>query len=339
MARRGWRVSLATALGACAIPGCLLGHRLPDAASPGPPYVAPAPPPVTAASQPAAAPAPPPPPPPPPVTPPPTQTVAAAEPARLPETPAPIKPAPLPEPPPAEIRPVSTTPARAEAPVVLALRSLLDKRPPDEALAPLERYAPSERELLGDMLWLAAHVGERDLARATPRQVAATLERLEALESALRPRAALVLDKLCFCNAIDNFGSYTPLEDGHTFHAAGPGMPGERVKVYAEVRNLTSRPAGDHFETVLEGTLEIYDGRNPHPYTYDGKNFTCTSVSRSPRRDFFVNFHFDVPPALRPGSYTLWVQVKDITPNPDGSPRPPRTARRSLDFRVVGEAR
>jgi hypothetical protein len=224
--------------------------------------------------------------------------------------------------------------------VVVALRSLLDKRPAEEALAPLERYDPAERELLGDMLWLAAHLGERDLARATPRQVAAAIERLEAVEEALRSRAALVLDKLSFCSAIDNFGAFTPLEDGHTFHAAAPGCPGERVKVYAEVRNLTSWPVGDHFETVLKGTLEIYDGRHRQPvHTYDGKNFTCTSPSRTPRRDFFVNFHFDVPPQLPPGSYTLWVQVTDITPNPDGSPRPPRAARRSLDFRVVGDAR
>jgi hypothetical protein len=246
------------------------------------------------------------------------------------------------------LRPLSTAPARTEAPLVLALRSLLDKRPPEEALAPLDSYDPEERELLGDVLRLAAEVGERDLGRATPRQVAAALDHLEALEGALRPRAALVLDKLCFCSAIDNFGLYSPLEDGHAFRAAGPGNPGERVRVYAEVRNLTSRPVADHFETSLKGTLEIFPGA-PRPtrdgsgpprdlrplITYDLK--TYVDCSRSPRRDFFINFHFDVPPSLRPGSYTLWVQVKDVTPNPDGTPRPPRVVRRSLDFRVVGD--
>jgi hypothetical protein len=202
----------------------------------------------------------------------------------------------------------------------------------------LEGYDPNDRELLHDVLRLAVRLGDRDLARATPQEVAAMLTRLESLERALRPRAALAMDKLCFCSAIDNFGIYTPLEDGHAFRAAGPSQPGERVQVYAEVRNFTSRPVGDAFETVLKGTLEIHDssGTRP-PITLELK--TVTDCSRTPRRDMFVNVHFDVPPRLPPGSYTLWVQVKDITPGVDGAPRAPRVARRSLDFRVVGDVR
>jgi hypothetical protein len=221
---------------------------------------------------------------------------------------------------------------------VAALRSLLEKHPSDEVVALLESYDAGEREVLTDVLRLAVRLGDRDLARATPQDVAVILTRLESLERALRPRAPLALEKLCFCRSIDNFGIFTPLEDGHDFRAAGPNQPGERVQVYAEVRHFTSRPVGDAFETVLKGTLEIRDstGSRP-PITYDLE--PVTDRSRTPRRDFFVNFHFDVPPRLLPGSYTLWVQVKDITPASDGSAKAPRVARRSLDFRVVGDAR
>jgi hypothetical protein len=240
--------------------------------------------------------------------------------------------------PPAEIKLVATTPSRPDAPLVAALRSIVEKHPSDDAIACLEGYDACDRELLHDVLRLAVRLGDRDLGRATPKEVAAMLTRLESLERALRPRAALAMDKLCFCSDIDNFGIFTPLDDGHPFRAAGPNQPGERVQVYAEVGNFSSRPVGDVFETVLKGTLEIRDnagGRPPITIELEPR----TDRSRTPRRDMFVNVHFEVPPRLPPGLYTLWVEVKDITPATDGSARPPRVARRSLDFRVVGDAR
>jgi hypothetical protein len=106
--------------------------------------------------------------------------------------------------------------------------------------------------------------------------------------------------------------------------------------VYAEVRNFTSRPVGDHFETVLKGQLAIHDGRHEAPLITFALE-PCIDRSRTPRQDFFVNFHFHTPNKLPPGSYTLWVQVEDMTPAPDGTRRPPRVARRSLDFQVVGD--
>jgi hypothetical protein len=161
------------------------------------------------------------------------------------------------------------------------------------------------------------------------------VDELETVLRALRPRAALVLDKLVFCRprTVDNFGIYEPLEDGHAFRPETTGLPGERVQVYAEVRNFSSRPAGESFETVLQGQLTIHDGRHD-VVTFKLK--PCTDRSRTPRQDFFVNFAFYTP-RLPPGSYTLWVQVEDVTPGPDGTRRPARVARRSLDFRVAGD--
>jgi hypothetical protein len=258
----------------------------------------------------------------------------ASEPAVVPTEDDPPPPRPtLPD-----VKVVLATPPRPDPPLLTALRALLEKHPSEEVQALLDAYDAGERELLNDVLRLAVRLSDRDLARATPQDVTALLSRLESLERALRPRAALVLEKLCFCSAIDNFGIYTPLDDGHAFRATGPNQPGERVQVYAEVRNFTSRLVGESFETVLKGTLEIRDTTGNHPpITYDLE--PVTDRSRTPRRDFFVNFHFDVPPRLLPGSYTLWVQVKDITPAADGSARAPRVARRSLDFRVVGDTR
>jgi hypothetical protein len=254
-------------------------------------------------------------------------------------------PPPMPPPQPAPEIVLSSAPQRADAPPVAALRCLLEKRSPEEALALLDACDPADREVLCDLLQLAARLGDPEAPRASPADMAGIVEQMETLARCLRPRAALVLDKLCFCRprSIDTFGVYEPLEDGHAFRAAGPGRPGEHVQVYAEVRNFTSRPVGDHFETVLKGKVEIDEAKLPRD---DGRSrhkaveFSlqpCIDKSRTPRQDFFVNLHFDVPPKLPPGSYTLWVEVADVTPTPDGKPRPSRVARRSLDFRVAAD--
>lgn len=325
MTRRPWFGALSAALTAAGLSGCLSGTAFKDGAE-KPRYFQPAPAPRGPHAQPTIARA--------------TggassegavRQAAAVEPAQEPEPPP--APVPLPQP---EVKLVAAGPARSDAPLVTALRALLEKHPPEEAVALLQTYDPGQQKLLSDLLALAASLADGGLTRARPSDVAALLDRLEALEQALRPRAALVMEKLCFCSAIDNFGLYVPLGDGHGFRAPGAGQPGERVQVYAEVRNFTSQPVRDQFETKLKGTLEIHDGKSGRPLvSYD---LSCTDRSRTPRRDFFVNFHFDVPARLPPGSYTLWVHIKDVTPGPDGSPQAPRAARRSLDFRVVGDA-
>jgi hypothetical protein len=274
----------------------------------------------------------------------PVEPAEPPEPARQQEPP-PRPPAPTPGPA-AEMALAPAPPPRPDAPAVAAFRCMVEKHPPEEALALLESHDPADRELLRGLLKVAARLGDRDSPRASAAEMAGLVEQMEALTRVLRPRAALVLDKLCFCRprSIDTFGVYEPLEDGHAFRAAGPGRPGEHVQVYAEVRNFTSRPVGDHFETVLQGQLKIdgtklkgEDGPSAHKIIILPLK-ACTDRSRTPRQDFFVNLHFDVPPSLPPGSYTLWVEVLDMTPAADGSKRPPRVARRSLDFRVTADA-
>jgi hypothetical protein len=267
----------------------------------------------------------------------------AAEPPR-PREPPPDPPQPPPQPA-AEIT-LTAVPVRTDPPTVEALRCLMDKRSPEEALSRLDSCDPADREVLRELLLVTARLGDRDAPRPSPAEMAQLVEQMERLARALRPRAALVLDKLCFCRprSIDTFGVFEPRKDDRPFRAGGPGTPGEHVQVYAEVRNFTSRPAGDHFETVLQGKLMIDGGQwqgDDSRSRHKAVEFTlspCTDKSRTPRQDFFVNLHFDVPPGLPPGFYTLWVEVADVTPAPDGSRCPPRVARRSLDFRVAADA-
>jgi hypothetical protein len=174
---------------------------------------------------------------------------------------------------------------------------------------------------------VAAPLGEGDLGRASPQEAAVLLDRLNVLAQALRARAPLTLDKVCFCRKVWSFGAYEPLPGDYPFQAGAGDLPGERVQVYVEVRNFTSRPRGDFYETRLAGTLEILDFGGGQVALF---HLPCVDGSRTPRQDCFINFQFPVPPKVPPGQYTLRIQVRD-----DGGPAP-RVARPcTLDFKVT----
>jgi hypothetical protein len=286
--------------------------------------------------------------------------VQVSEPTHRPETPpmeairpvrsepAPIEPPAPPEKPsePAELKlqPTVTVgplpearPAPREEPVVEALRLLLDRKnkDPAEALALLRRYDKPTQDVLLGLLSVAARLGEGGLERAAPPEVAVMHEQLRGLADALRGRAPLLLDKLCFCRRIDNFGGFEPLPVDYAFRAGGNGLPGERARVYVEVRNFTNRPHGDTFETRLASTLEIVNA--------EGKLVRRWNLpappdrSHSPRQDYFISFTFRIQPEMGPGWYTLWVQVQEDAGTAAGGPAAPRIARRSLDFRVTAD--
>ena len=224
--------------------------------------------------------------------------------------------------------------APQDPPLVTALRDLLQNRSPD-ALEQLRAYDGASREVLLTLLPLAAQVGAGGLDRATPQEAAVLLDQLRQVEAVLRPRAALALDKVCFCRRIKGFGDCEPWPADHVFQPEDDDRRGERIQVYAEVRNFTSRPRDGAYETSLAGVVEICDFTNPK-YPPVRLDFPAQlERSRTPRQDYFVNFQFPLP-RLPEGRYTLRVRVKDMLA-PAGDDAAPRTAVRSIDF-VVGGA-
>lgn len=230
----------------------------------------------------------------------------------------------------------ASEPSRAapEAPLVKALRCALEKHP-DQARQLLDKYDKGDRELLLALVRLTASAGEGDLEKLPPEEVASTLDKLHGLTTSLRQRAPLSLEKVCFCKKIDGFGQYEPMPAGHEFQAGVEGRPGERVQVYAEVRNFSSVPRENQFETCLASRLEICDADRNQVASMDLG--TCTDRSQTPRHDYFLNFQLHVPARLAPGLYTLWVVVKDVTPRGPGQPAG-REARSSLDLKVSPSA-
>lgn len=233
-------------------------------------------------------------------------------------------PAPGPSPAPTATPSASAKPAE-EAPVLAALRCLLQKRP-EEALARLELYDKSNQELLLCLLPLIVRLSEGNLERASPQDVAVVVEELNSLAVPMRSRAALSVEAMCFCKRIETFGVYEPLPSDYRFR------PRDMVQIYVELKNFTSRKrkneAGETRHVIdLASSVEVRD--------YAGKRVYATAFerprpdeSRTPRQDYFDSYRFCVPD-IAPGAYTLWIEVEDR------GTCPPRKARRSLDFRVT----
>jgi hypothetical protein len=222
-------------------------------------------------------------------------------------------------------------PPAEEPALVTALRCFLDKRPSD-ALTSLKSYDRANQEILLCLLPLAALLTEESLQQANAQKVGAVVEQLDNMGTQLRSWAALTIDQMCFCRRIETFGIFEPYPEDHQFR------PGDYVQVYAELRNLASekreRASGEGtfvIRLASSGEIRDYAGNKVFPRDSSRMIFRRkrpVEESQTLRHDYFDNYNFCVPD-LPPGAYTLCIQVEDQGTNP------PRTAQRSVDFRVT----
>jgi len=210
-------------------------------------------------------------------------------------------------------------PPQANSPVVTALR-YYQADAPEHATRVLDRIDPGNRDLLKALLPLAARLGAADAKPTTADEVAAMVAHLEAAAESLRPIAALRIARLCYCRPVQaptRFGVYQPLEGRHAFR------PGEIVAFYVEMRNFTSEPKGDTYETHLGSKVELLDKAGYLAHRFD---FNADDASHSPRQDYCHVGRFLLP-KMPAGDYTLRLTVTD---------RPTkREAQMSLDLRVA----
>jgi hypothetical protein len=209
-----------------------------------------------------------------------------------------------------------------DAPLVAALRCFLEKRPQD-AVSWIQRYDKANQDLLLALLPLAAHLTERSIDRDKPEDVSQVIEQLQSLTVPLRPRAALAIDQMCFCERIRWFGDYVPLPDNPAFR------PGDLVQVYAELRNFISEKHEQFFVTHLASSVEILDYNNNVVWRQDfPEDRNHPDRSRTPRHDYFNNYRFYMP-QIPQGEYRLLIKVTDA------SRLPLRQAIGKCDFRVT----
>jgi hypothetical protein len=223
-----------------------------------------------------------------------------------------------------------------DAPSVQVLRALLDHHSEEEINEQLKLDDPITRQVKLVLLESVAQLEQSGgIARISPRDLTALMDRLNTLTASLRGRSQLVLEHMCFCcrNSIKNFGDYTPLPPEYIVF-----QPDEMGTIYVQVRNISFRRLRDKYVTVLKARFEIYDENNRDKPSVTWASPLRQDVRASPCQDYYINFHFQVPRDLPAGLHTMRIIVEDWTDAPPDAKQVPesRIAQRTLDFRVGG---
>jgi hypothetical protein len=226
---------------------------------------------------------------------------------------------------------------RPDAPSVQVLRALLDHHSEEEINEQLKSCDPLTRK---SMLVLLSNIAQLQqdggVERLSPRDLAVWTDRLSSLIASLHGRAQLMLEQMCFCSHIENFGDFTPLPPESTVF-----QPGESAHIYVQVRNISFRRLRDKYVTVLKARFEIYDetDRDHPPITWVSP--LRKDVRASPCQDYYISFRYHVPLSCPAGLYTMRIFVEDWTDAPPDAKQVPRSriAQRTLDFRVGGPVR
>jgi hypothetical protein len=229
------------------------------------------------------------------------------------------------QPPSAEPRIALSPPPPADHPLLAAIRAYLDNRP-DQAVEHLRGLDPANQDLVLRLIPAVVHA-----QRARPRD-AADMTVLAAEVGAAADAAARVaplrIGKACFVESVKQFGVYTPMPPGYAY------LPGGAAVLYVEVPNAPSHPTphpggGDGYVTRLDCELRLHDGAGKLLARFDPANAPDMAVkeyTRSPIRDLFLRFQFQVPNA--PGAYAAEFVVRD--------PATGRAARKVVEVRVAG---
>jgi hypothetical protein len=227
--------------------------------------------------------------------------------------------------PPEELKMVTAPkPGTAGSPLANALRAYQD-RSPQEADKHLAHLDPVNQQLLRKLLPLAVRLGETGVPAADPAEIAELVEQLQQVVTTLRTKAALRVEKLCYCRPPARpakYGVYQPLPDDHPFR------PGETAELYMEVRNFSCEAKEKEYLTHLATVVEVRDDRGDVVTRYEFER-DRPDIGQAAKQDYFHICRFPVQ-GLPSGRYTLAVQVTDV---PTG-----KTAKRSLPL-VVEPAR
>ena len=121
---------------------------------------------------------------------------------------------------------------------------------------------------------------------------------------------ALTLSNAAFCTKITGFGQFTPFS-ANTFSGS------QKTLLYCEVENQTSKrftgfDGSDQFETVLHGSVVIYDANDRVVQTE--KFPAIKDIARQQRKDFYVYFPVQFNELAR-GDYRLELSVEDVAGN------------------------
>jgi len=174
----------------------------------------------------------------------------------------------------------------------------------DDAVSAVESLDGPQRGgfkhvMFGLGVWLSP-----DEARRAPLRTAKVLESFREATKELAATSKLTIPKLCFCERVDCFGSYSEFPRNEF-------QPKQQVILYTEIENFTAEhklPAG--YETELQGSYQIFDASGQ--IVAERELPLDKEVCRNLRHDYFLAYRIYLPDSISPGNYRLELTIEDL---------------------------
>ena len=173
----------------------------------------------------------------------------------------------------------------------------------DEALRPIPTLDSEMTEFWSkEVFGLAALLNTEMISDPAHRKSEAKVHFEEAVNR-LGESAPLLVRNLAFITKVVSYGVYTTFES-YEF------TPGQRVGLYVEIENFTSKEGPQGFHTSLKSGYQILDSRGQRVAVdeFVPNQENC----RNRRRDYFIFYEFSMPERIYPGEYTLQLTVTDV---------------------------
>ncbi|MEQ8846588.1 hypothetical protein [Botrimarina sp.] len=173
----------------------------------------------------------------------------------------------------------------------------------EQAVEPPAGLSVAEQQFWSNELWaLATLLDEASGADPIARADAALRHQSEA-SAKLRETGSLQVRNLVAVEKVYGFGAYEPATTAA--YAAG-----ERVVLYAEIDNYTSKAAPDGYRTSIASRYRLLDSEGREAAAGDFP-VDVDDLCLSRRRDFYIQYAVSLPSDLEPGEYRLELTVTD----------------------------
>jgi hypothetical protein len=173
----------------------------------------------------------------------------------------------------------------------------------DEALRPIPTLDSEMTEFWSKEVFGLAALLDTEMISDPVQRLSEAKVHFEEAVNHLGESAPLVVRNLAFITKVVSYGVYTTFESCEF-------KPGQRVGLYVEMENFTSKEVPQGFHTSLKSSYEITDNRGQRVAVDEflPNRETC----RNRRRDYFVFYEFSMPERIYPGEYTLQLTVTDV---------------------------
>ena len=174
----------------------------------------------------------------------------------------------------------------------------------DEALRPIPTLDSEMTEFWSKEVFGLAVLLDTEVISDPVQRISEAKVHFEEAVNRLGESAPLAVRNPAFITEVVSYGVYTTFEN-YEF------TPGQRVGLYVEIENFTSKEGPQGFRTSLKSSYQILDNRGGQRVAVD--DFVPNQENcRNRRRDYFIFYEFSMPERIYSGEYTLQLTVTDV---------------------------